>query len=316
LNFIFPELLPCGVVMLLHGEPRARKSLAAFELALAAATGTAPFGLARFTPPAPVRVMYIQEEDGRNLTRPRLRALVRARCGEAVPDMQVAVRRGVNLDDPAWVAQIVADCLRLGTMLLILDAARRLSSKTDEGPAKVRELTAVLRRIVTETGASIIIVHHDVKPASNGQDQRRRSQRASGGDWFAVCECPVHVEKVGPRESLIFPEDYKHCPDPAPFTFTCDITDGLITRLSGTDTTTGEAERAGLRGKIVEWLRANGPATKTGMQQAGLARWEALAPALEALCKEGRVDSAPGRHKGSIRYFLPTPTGVSVGVGP
>ena len=49
-SVVFPDLLPCGVIMLLHGEPRARKSLAAFELALAAATGTAPFGLARFQP--------------------------------------------------------------------------------------------------------------------------------------------------------------------------------------------------------------------------------------------------------------------------
>jgi hypothetical protein len=38
MNFLLPELLPLGVILLLHGEPRARKSLAAFELALAAAT--------------------------------------------------------------------------------------------------------------------------------------------------------------------------------------------------------------------------------------------------------------------------------------
>jgi hypothetical protein len=101
---IFPELLPCGVIMLLHGEPRARKSLAAAELALAAATGTAPFGLARFAPAQPVSVLYVLEEDPRPLTRPRLRALVTARCGDTPPQtLHVAVRRGVDLDDPAWV---------------------------------------------------------------------------------------------------------------------------------------------------------------------------------------------------------------------
>src|SRR5690242_15742111 len=47
-RYLFPELLPEGVIMLVHGEPRARKSLVAFELALAGATGTAPFGLPRF----------------------------------------------------------------------------------------------------------------------------------------------------------------------------------------------------------------------------------------------------------------------------
>jgi hypothetical protein len=315
LAFIFPELLPRGVVSLWHGEPRARKTLAVFELGLAAATGTAPFGLARFAPAAPVPVLYIQEEDPRALTRPRLRAMVRARCGADVPTtMHVAVRRGVDLDDPVWVDRLIADCQRLRIRLLVLDAARRLSAKTDEGPGKVRELTKVLRLIVTGTGVSIVIVHHDVKPPTMGQDQRRRSQRASGGDWFAACECPVHVEKIGPRESLVFPEDFKFAADPAPFTFTCETTTGLITRLVGTDSTIEQAERAGIRGKVLAWLRTNGPASKTAMQQAGLGRWEALAPTLEMLLKEGKVDAGPGRQKGSLRYFLASPPEIREGL--
>ena len=67
----------------------------------------------------------------------------------------------------------------------------------------------MLRTIVTTAGVTIIVVHHDTKPPVSGQDQRRRSQRASGGDWFAGCECPVSVERVGERESLVFPQDYK-----------------------------------------------------------------------------------------------------------
>jgi RecA-family ATPase len=220
-DYIFPELLPRGVLMLLHGDPRARKSLSAFEFAIAAATGTAPFGLERFKPAAPVPVIYVQEEDPRSLTRPRLRALARERCGDSPPAiLHVAVRRGVSLDDPLWVERLIADAIRLGAKLVILDAARRLSALTDEGPAKVRELTAVLRSIVTRAGVSIVIVHHDVKPSRNGeQDSRRRSQRASGGDWFAASECPVHVERLNDRESLVFPQDYKFMADPAPFTF-------------------------------------------------------------------------------------------------
>jgi AAA domain-containing protein len=307
--WIFPELLPAGVLMLMHGEPRARKSLAALELALAAATGTTPFGLDRFAPTEPMPVLYVQEEDSRSLTRPRLRAMVAARCGVTCPDtMHVAVRRGINLDDPAWGQRLAADCERLGIKLLVLDAARRLSGKTDEGPSKVRELIGVLRAIVTATGVTIVIVHHDVKPPQNGQDQRRRSQRASGGDWFAACECPVHVEKIGARESLVFPEDYKHTADPAPFTFTCEMAAGLITRLVGTDSTTEQAERAGVRGKLIDWLIANEGATKTAMKKAGLGRWETLESAIEVLEKEGKVDSTPGTRKGSVRYFVVNPS--------
>src|SRR5262249_48657732 len=90
---VFPELLPRGVLMLLHGEPRARKSFAAFELALAAATGTAPFGLKRFAPAECITTLYIMEEDPRFLTRTRLRAMVHARCGAKIPQtLHVAVR--------------------------------------------------------------------------------------------------------------------------------------------------------------------------------------------------------------------------------
>ena len=301
---IFPELLPRGVIMLIHGEARARKSLAAFELALSAATGSAPFGLERFRAATPVTVLYIQEEDPRPLTRPRLRHLVQERCGHTTPTtLHVSVRRGVDLDDPAWVSRLIADLKRLGVRLLVLDAARRFSAKTDEGPAKVRELTAVLRSIVTTAGVTLAIVHHDVKPPQNGQDQRRRSQRASGGDWFAACECPVHVERVNESESLVYPQDYKFSADPTPFTFRIDVDGGFVRRLVGVDTSTDQAERAGVRGKVLDWLRANGPATRTDIKQAGIAQWPAIETALNDLMKDGKADATPGRKAGSLRYF-------------
>src|SRR5262249_51111441 len=154
------------------------------------------------------------------LTKMRVRRLVEDRCGPTWPTetLTVSVRRGVNLDDPAWVARLFGDIRARGAKLLVLDAARRLSAKTDEGPQKVRELMAVLREIIRQTGVAIVIVHHDVKPPREGQDQRRRSHRASGGDWFAASECPVHVERVSESESLLFPEDFKFSGDPAPFT--------------------------------------------------------------------------------------------------
>lgn len=95
------------------------------------------------------------------------------------------------------------------------------------------------------------------------------AHRASGGDWFAGCECPIHIERLNERESLVFPQDYKFSADPAPFTFTCDISGGLITRLIGVDTTAESAERAGIRGKVLDWLRANGPATRCAYARPG-----------------------------------------------
>lgn len=304
ISVVFPQLLPAGVIMLLHGEPRSRKSLAAFELALSAATGTPPFGLERFRPAGPIPVLYVQEEDPRALTRPRLRRLVRERCGDVLPDqLYVAVRRGIDLDDALWVARLAEDIKRLGVKLLVLDPARRLSVKTDEGPAKVRELLGVLRALVTGCDITIIIVHHDIKPPASGQDLRRRGQWASGGDWFAGAECPVHLERLSERQSLVYPQDYKFSADPEPFMFSCVLDGPLIARLDGTDITIASAEGAGKRGRLLEWLRTHGPASKTAMKKAGFA-WETLGPLLDGLLREGKVDQSPGRTVKSQLFFV------------
>ena len=77
-----------------------------------------------------------------------------------------------------------------------------------------------------------------------------------------------------------------------------------MTRLIGTDTSTELADQAGIRGRVFDWLRTNGPATKSGMQKARLGRWETIEAALDVLSKEGKVDAAPGRKAGSWRYFV------------
>lgn len=303
-HFIFPELLPAGVIMLVHGEPRARKSLVGFELALSAATGSAPFGLDRFAPKDAINVLYIQEEDPRSLTRQRLRRIVEERCGISYPaSLHVSVRAGINLDDPIWPTRIINDVHKLNVKLVVLDAARRLSSKTDEGPAKVRELMAVLRSIVTNGDVTLVVVHHDVKPHREGQDHRRRSQRASGGDWFAGCECPVHVERLSPYESLVYPEDYKFTNDPSPFTFSCQLDGPHIKSLVGSDSDGGEAADAVAREKLLGWLKANGPASRTAMKQAGVA-WKTVEALVGALLKEGQIMTVAGRQAGAPLFVV------------
>jgi hypothetical protein len=303
-EWIFPELVPCGVIILVHGNERARKSLVAFEFALSAATATPPFGLARFQPPVRGVVLYVQQEDPRSPTKERLERLVRERCGAARPDdtLYVSIRKGVNLDEPEWVDQLIKDIIRLGVRLLVLDAARRLSAKTDEGPAKVSELTAELRRIVQQTAVALVIVHHDVKPGRDGEDPRRRSHRASGGDWFAASECPIHVERLTDTDSLVYPQDYKFAADPAPFTVTVEFDGKLVTRLVGTDTTTESAEIAGPRGKLLAWIKANGPVSKTAMRKAGFG-WKTLGTLVASLLESGHIDEVPGRQSSAPNYI-------------
>jgi AAA domain/DnaB-like helicase N terminal domain len=301
--WIFPGLLPQGVLMLLHGEPRARKSLVALELALAAHSGTAPFGIGPWIPAGPLSVLYVQEEDPRDLTRLRLRRLLAERGGAADPStLWMAVRVGLSLDDPEWIRRLLHELHARQIRLLVLDAARRLSAHTDEGPTQVRTVMGVLRRLIAETGVSIVIVHHDIKPPVQGPDLRRRGQRASGGDWFAGAECPVHVERLTTRESLFFPEDFKFGPDPPAVSIELVLDGPYVAQLRGTLLGEGQAEQAGVRGRLLDWLRRHGPASRTQLRQAGF-RWDTSGPLLEELMREQLVDAAPGRNNGTFRYF-------------
>lgn len=306
-RYVIGELVPEGVLALIHGEPRARKSLAAFELALSAATGTPAFGLERLRPPQPAPVLWLQEEDPRGPTRVRVRRLVLERCGATPPDtLHVSVRRGVNLDEPEWVDAIIADARRLGAKLVVLDAMRRLSAMVDEGPSKVRAVTAVLRRLVTEAAASVVAVHHDVKPARDSTDSRRRGHRASGGDWFAAAECPIHVEQAGRGESLVYPSDYKFSADPAPFTFRAEYDGQLIRRLVGRDTSTAGAEQAPDRARVVEWLRTHGPAGKRAIKAGVAMGWDKLDGLLSGLVNDGALDSTPGPRRSDLFFIAGT----------
>src|SRR4029434_1935144 len=87
------------------------------------------------------------------------------------------------------------------------------------------------------------------------------------------------------------------------FTFTCDIDGRVVKRLVGHETTTQHAESAGARGKLLEWLRTNGPASKTAMKKAGFG-WETIEGALDGLLRDGLVDATPGRKAGSSLYFV------------
>ena len=160
-------------------------------------------------------------------------ALLRGRGIEAFPDtLAFSIHKGIDLENEQWQQRLMEDIKRHEFEYVIFDPIRRYASCADKGPSDVMQVTRVLRQIVTNTGCTIDLVHHDVKPPKDGHDQRRRSHRASGGDWFAASECPVRFETIGNDTSLVIPEDYKFTVDPAPFKVTY-VTDCDGVRLVG-----------------------------------------------------------------------------------
>ncbi len=301
--YLIEDLLPEQVLQLDHGEPRTRKTWAALEMAIALSTGTPAFGLERFAVSQAVPVLYSSQEDAARLVRIRAKALLRGRGTETFPEtLAFSVHKGINLDSMAWRERLLTDVNRYGLRLVVLDPIRRYSPNTDKGPAEVREITGFLRTLTIETGASVAIIHHDVKPPANGQDARRRSQRASGGDWFAASECPISFEQAGDKTTLVTPEDFKVSSDPLPFTFTIETDDDrspTVARMIGETTSSGEATTLAVDEGVMSYLSEHQGASGRAITQALRKDSDTVRDSLERLLEADKVDCVDlGRGRG------------------
>lgn len=300
---IIGELVPMGVTVLMHGEPRTRKSWAAMELAIAAATGTPAFGQERFAAPLAVPTFYGSQEDGRRDFRSRLWRCLRARDqATPPPTLFLSVHANINLESQAWQAAIVRDFKARGIKLAVFDPIRRFSPNVDKGPSEVRAVTGFLRQLTVETGCTTITVHHDVKPGQEA-DTRRRGHKASGGDWFAASDCPIHLEAAGRDRTLVVPEDYKHGTDPASFAFRIEEDEGKTwARVASEDVAAEDVGSLALHGRILDFLGANPGATGRSVVNGVRARREAVMDALAALGKADKVDSVKAGR--SFQWFI------------
>jgi hypothetical protein len=302
------DLVPEGVLALKHGPPRTRKSWGVMEIAIAIATGTPAFGLKRFSVSRPRPVLYTSEEDGVALVRMRARALLRGRGISRWPEtLAFAVHRGINFDSPKWCAAVLEAISTFGFAAIVFDAARRYSLNVDKGPAEVQRLTGFLRRIVAETGATVLLVHHDVKPPASGKDDRGRSHRASGGDWFAASECPIAFEIAGAR-TLVFPENYKISADPEPFAFQVESDDPkypTIARLVGEDATAEQAADLAVQEKILGYMAQHAGSSGSDIAKKCRMNKERVLTILLQLEDARKVDSVKADKKGkATRWFL------------
>jgi hypothetical protein len=289
-KYLVRELLPEAVIVLLHGEPRTRKSWGAEDLAVACATGTSAFGLERFAIPEPVAVLFSSQEDAAREVRTKAKALLKGRGIEHFPEtLAFAVHRGINLENFEWQERLIADIKSNGFRVVFFDPIRRYAADCDKGPAEVRAITGYLRRITVETGATIICVHHDVKPSPQNHDERRRSHKASGGDWFAAAECPITFELAGGNSTLVVPEDYKYSGDPQPFSFrleTDNERNPTSARLIGETTSAEEGKFLAMQEKILGYLAEHSAgASGNAITKACKMRRDDVADALNRLFK-------------------------------
>jgi hypothetical protein len=217
LKYLINQLIPAATLVLLHGDPRTKKSYTALELAIACATGLAAFGLSRFLAPKRIRVLYLSQEDPAHVVRERIRAILADKCLDPPENLSVGIHQGINLDSDIsrnYLRSIVkGECYQL----LFVDPIRRFTSNADKGPSEVTPITTFLRKLCVELDVTTGIIHHNTKPPAINGSGRKDSYNASGGDWFASCECPISFQSNGDSWTHVIPQNYKLSASPDPF---------------------------------------------------------------------------------------------------
>jgi hypothetical protein len=290
-RYLVEGLIPGDGSVLLHSQPREYKTLMVQALLLALATGTPAFGLERLRVAVPVPVWYITEEDGWWRVTNRFAELLRGYGLDAqTPDfLHVSAGRGLNLDTTEWQEKITATTREQGYRLVVWDPLRSLTETADQGPRELKPFALFMRRFIRETGAVVLIVHHDTKPPSQGTDNRRRPQRASGGGIFSIADSPIHIDRVDDHRRMLVPTDYKFSSDPPAVTLRLEQGPGWL-RLMGEETTAISADDAKLDRKILDYLEHSPYSYGSAIAKGAKLRKDDVLRRLPALADLGLVE--------------------------
>jgi hypothetical protein len=292
---VVPGLVPGLGITMPHGQPRTLKTWMIMEICRAASTADAAFGLDRFRVPAPIAVWYVTEEDPEIECRDRLESLFGGRDQSVFPDcFHLSIQRSIAFDDPAWQTSMIRYAINNGIRVFAVDPVRASSKAVDQGPREIAPLAAFLRKFMRETGAVVIVGHHDTKPQAATADNRAKPQRASGGGIFSIADAPIHLERLGlDSRSIVTPSHYKFAMAPNPFVITLEADDPkrpTWVRIQGSDASTGEADELVLHDKILDYLREH-PSTSGSKVSLGIhARKDPTLAALEDLRERGLTD--------------------------
>lgn len=287
------DLIPGDGFVLLHGQPREFKSLVSQSLTLSVTTGAPAFNLQRLRVPQALPAWYITEEDSARRVAARFEQLARGLGVEPLPaHLHVTAGLGVSLDDADWQERLIATTRQYGFRLVVLDPLRSLTETADQGPRELTPLVLYLRRFIRETGAVVLIVHHDTKPGAFGRDNRRRPQRASGGGIFALADAPIHVERQNDGDRVLVPSDYKFQAEPPRIRLTLEQGPDWL-RLVGQDEAAPAARLGDLTGRIQQFLRKHPNSSSSEVVKGVKASKQVVLRHLKRLAEVQQVTSAP-----------------------
>ncbi|HBN2813029.1 TPA: AAA family ATPase [Klebsiella oxytoca] len=184
LDFIWPGFL-AGTVGALVAPGATGKSFWALEAAMAIACSVAGGDLVGLSPACAGRVVYFAGEDPEVALVRRIHAIgqhLNQQAREAIAKnliLESIMGKRLNVMDDRHLVRITEFCE--GARLIVLDTLSRVHDRDENSNGDMSRLIATLEHVATNTGASVLYLHHVSKgSAREGQaDQQQAARGAS-----------------------------------------------------------------------------------------------------------------------------------------
>ncbi len=194
---------------------------------------------------------------------------------------------GAWLDDESWQERIIDAVHQEHIRAVIFDPARSVTAAVDKGPSNLQPLARFLRRLMRESGCTVILVHHDTKPLVGQTDTRKRAYRASGGGLVSIADSPIHAERLGDDAAvLLHPNLWKFSATPPALEVRLSVADDIAV-LVATPAAGADATTRVLHLEILDYLNASPDRSGSDIARAVKA---AKAVVLQALDEMQRRD--------------------------
>jgi hypothetical protein len=150
-------------------------------------------------------IMFVEEEGPAEILRDRFAPFIGHEWERHRDTLLISHRKGFRLDDPRKVDSLIAHAKAAGAAVIIIDPSDKVHSRDENkstGSDGISELVQEIQRIIRETGAAVVLIHHNRKskaPREDGEEALSSDLRGSIA-WTAGADSVIQVHGIPKAE--------------------------------------------------------------------------------------------------------------------
>lgn len=192
--YVVEGMFEQDTVNIVTGDTGAAKSILFQDASVAAVTGRKWIGRAIHAD----RILYLDEENPKRTVRRRLRAM--GARNEHREGLRYYNRVGVELGTPEWNAWLRGEIEDHRADLVFIDTAMSSTAVEVNENDSVVKLYKALKQIVSETGACIVVLHHNRKDSQAGRRGDASMAALGARQWAGQADQQFTIRTNGELE--------------------------------------------------------------------------------------------------------------------